>query len=41
MPHMQPTSQSRRWAALILGDPQFWVPVVVLAAGLFVLVWIR
>ena len=28
------------WLALVLRDVQFWVPVVVLAAGLLVLRWI-
>lgn len=31
---------STRLAAM-LRDPQFWVPVVVLAGGLLVLQWIR
>jgi hypothetical protein len=26
--------------AAVLGDPQFWVPVIVLIAGLVVLRWI-
>ncbi|HST08245.1 MAG TPA: hypothetical protein VLJ83_08730 [Gemmatimonadaceae bacterium] len=30
----------RSWPSLVLRDPQFWVPVVVLAAGLAVLRWI-
>jgi hypothetical protein len=33
-----PTSGS--WLALVLRDVQFWVPVIVLAAGLLVLRWI-
>jgi len=28
------------WIALVLRDVQFWVPVIVLAAGLLVLRWI-
>ena len=28
------------WISLVLRDIQFWVPVVVLAAGLLVLAWI-
>ena len=28
------------WISLVLRDVQFWVPVVVLAAGLLVLRWI-
>lgn len=28
------------WFMLVLRDVQFWVPIVVLAAGLFVLRWI-
>ena len=28
------------WLALVIRDVQFWVPVVVLAAGLLVLRWI-
>ncbi len=31
---------SRSWLALVFSDVQFWVPVVVLAAGLLVLRWI-
>jgi hypothetical protein len=31
---------SRSWISLVLRDVQFWVPVVVLAFGLFVLRWI-
>jgi hypothetical protein len=29
-----------RWLTLVLRDVQFWVPVIVLAAGLLVLRWI-
>jgi len=29
-----------RWSAM-LRDPQFWVPIAVLAGGILVLVWIR
>jgi len=28
------------WISLVLRDVQFWVPVIVLAAGLLVLRWI-
>ncbi|MFL5561916.1 MAG: hypothetical protein ACJ79K_10610 [Gemmatimonadaceae bacterium] len=31
---------SRSWLSLVLHDVQFWVPVAVLAFGLFVLRWI-
>ena len=31
---------SGSWLSLVLRDPQFWVPVAVLIAGLFVLRWI-
>ena len=31
---------SRGWIALVLRDVQFWVPVIVLVAGLLVLRWI-
>jgi hypothetical protein len=34
----EPTAES--WVSLVLHDIQFWVPVVVLAAGLLVLRWI-
>jgi hypothetical protein len=34
----EPTSRS--WLSLVLRDVQFWVPVIVLAAGLLVLRWI-
>jgi hypothetical protein len=30
----------RGWPSLVLSDVQFWVPVAVLAFGLFVLRWI-
>jgi hypothetical protein len=30
----------RTWLSLVLRDVQFWVPVIVLAAGLLVLRWI-
>jgi hypothetical protein len=33
-------SRSRSWLALVLSDIQFWVPVIVLVAGLLVLRWI-
>ena len=29
-----------RWSAMVR-DPQFWVPIAVLAGGILVLVWIR
>jgi len=29
------------WTRLVLGDVQFWVPVVVLIGGLLVLNWIH
>jgi hypothetical protein len=32
---------SNRWLKTILSDIQFWVPVVVLIGGLFVLRWIQ
>jgi len=31
---------SPAWFSLVLRDVQFWVPVIVLAAGLLVLRWI-
>ncbi|HEV7388598.1 MAG TPA: hypothetical protein VGN73_08305 [Gemmatimonadaceae bacterium] len=31
---------SGSWLSLVLRDPQFWVPVAVLVAGLLVLRWI-
>jgi len=34
------TERPRGWMSLVLRDPQFWVPVVVLVAGLVVLRWI-
>jgi hypothetical protein len=30
----------KSWINLVLTDPQFWVPVMVLVVGLFVLRWI-
>lgn len=41
MPDPQRTDIGRSWLALVLRDVQFWVPVVVLAAGLAVLRWIH
>ena len=36
-----PMSDPRRgWLSLVIRDVQFWVPVIVLAAGLVVLRWI-
>jgi hypothetical protein len=36
------SKQNRRpWWQTMLTDPQWWVPVLVLAAGLVVLRWIR
>jgi hypothetical protein len=32
---------SRTWLGLVIRDVQFWVPVVVLIGGLFVLRWIQ
>jgi hypothetical protein len=32
--------KSGNWLGLVLRDAQFWVPVVVLVAGLLVLRWI-
>jgi hypothetical protein len=32
---------SRSWLGLVLRDVQFWIPVVVLIGGLFVLAWIQ
>jgi len=34
------SERPRGWPSLVLRDPQFWVPVVVLVAGLLVLRWI-
>jgi hypothetical protein len=34
------SERPKSWPALVLRDPQFWVPVAVLAAGLIVLRWI-
>jgi hypothetical protein len=34
------SDRPRGWPGLVLRDPQFWVPVVVLVAGLLVLRWI-
>jgi hypothetical protein len=33
-------SRSKSWLGLVVRDPQFWVPVAVLAVGLVVLRWI-
>jgi hypothetical protein len=38
---LTPNDRSRRWFGIVLRDVQFWVPVVVLIGGLFVLVWIH
>jgi hypothetical protein len=34
------SNRSKSWAGLVLRDPQFWVPMAVLAIGLVVLRWI-
>ncbi len=34
-------SLGRSWVAPLLRDPQFWIPVVVLVAGVLVLEWVR
>jgi hypothetical protein len=41
MPDLERPKATRPWLALVLSDIQFWVPVVVLAAGLAVLRWIH
>jgi hypothetical protein len=33
--------RARNTLSLVLGDVQFWVPVIVLIGGLFVLRWIH
>jgi hypothetical protein len=33
--------RANHWLKTILSDTQFWVPVVVLVGGLFVLRWIQ
>jgi hypothetical protein len=38
--HEYPDRAGPGWVALVLRDVQFWVPVIVLAAGLLVLRWI-
>jgi len=35
-----PKNNSPAWWTIMLRDPQWWVPLVVLAAGLIVLRWI-
>ena len=40
MDDVRPDPASPSWISLVLRDVQFWVPVVVLAAGLLVLRWI-
>ena len=37
--HRDPVA-ARSWISLVVQDVQFWVPIVVLAAGLVVLRWI-
>ena len=34
------SAHSNSWLSVVLRDPQFWVPVVVLVVGLVVLRWI-
>ena len=41
VPQMPPPPQSPRRVTAVLTDPQLWVPVVVLAAGLVVLAWVH
>jgi hypothetical protein len=38
---MNDDRHERRWYVLVLRDIQFWVPVLVLIGGLFVLRWIK
>jgi hypothetical protein len=41
MPNQSPAQKSRGVLTTILTDVHFWIPVVVLFAGLAVLHWIR
>jgi len=34
-------NQGHNWWSVLLRDPQWWVPVIVLIAGLVVLQWIQ
>jgi hypothetical protein len=36
-----PEPRPESWLRLVLGDVQFWVPVLVLIGGLLVLNWIH
>jgi hypothetical protein len=37
----RPAQRTRSMLSLVLRDVQFWVPVIVLIGGLFVLRWIH
>jgi hypothetical protein len=39
--HNEQENQTQRWWAAMLRDPHWWVPVIVLVAGLIMLQWIR
>jgi len=41
MPDEKPAQKSRNVVTTVLTDVHFWIPVVVLFAGLAVLHWIR
>jgi hypothetical protein len=37
----KPNKQTRNWMASVLTDVHFWVPLLVLVAGLFLLRYVR
>ena len=41
MPNQNVNEQPQRWWSAILKDIHFWVPLIVLLAGLVALRWIR
>ena len=41
MPDPNPNTESQNWWTPILKDLHFWVPLIVLLAGLIALRWIR
>lgn len=41
MPDRKANGQTQKWWTPILKDVHFWVPLIILIAGLVVLRWIR
>jgi hypothetical protein len=39
--HKRQENRAQRWWVVMLRDPHWWVPVIVLVGGLIMLQWIR